>query len=150
MTSTGFENYAEALKIYLAKYREVSLFMPFRPVALSLSLPISLFVQLRELTRPLLIQYFQSQSQRGENAQPRPSSSYGAAGAGSAGAGGPSAGATVDPSAATTYQTQEGGVNNILSPHGLDPSQQQPDPYGGVGGVYQPATTNNGVADNPY
>ena len=25
MTSTGFENYAEALKIYLAKYREVSL-----------------------------------------------------------------------------------------------------------------------------
>lgn len=24
MTSTGFENYAEALKIYLAKYREVS------------------------------------------------------------------------------------------------------------------------------
>ncbi len=26
MTSTGFENYAEALKIYLAKYREVSRF----------------------------------------------------------------------------------------------------------------------------
>lgn len=25
MTSLGFENYAEALKIYLAKYREVSL-----------------------------------------------------------------------------------------------------------------------------
>ena len=25
MTSTGFENYAEALKIYLGKYREVSL-----------------------------------------------------------------------------------------------------------------------------
>ena len=25
MTSTGFENYAEALKIYLAKYREVCL-----------------------------------------------------------------------------------------------------------------------------
>ena len=24
MTSTGFENYAEALKIYLSKYREVS------------------------------------------------------------------------------------------------------------------------------
>ena len=27
MTSLGFENYAEALKIYLAKYREVSLFI---------------------------------------------------------------------------------------------------------------------------
>lgn len=26
MTSLGFENYAEALKIYLSKYREVSLF----------------------------------------------------------------------------------------------------------------------------
>jgi hypothetical protein len=25
MTSLGFENYAEALKIYLARYREVSL-----------------------------------------------------------------------------------------------------------------------------
>lgn len=25
MTSLGFENYAEALKIYLAKYREVSI-----------------------------------------------------------------------------------------------------------------------------
>ncbi len=25
MTSLGFENYAEALKIYLSKYREVSL-----------------------------------------------------------------------------------------------------------------------------
>lgn len=27
MTSLGFENYAEALKIYLAKYREVSLIL---------------------------------------------------------------------------------------------------------------------------
>ena len=26
MTSLGFENYAEALKIYLARYREVSIF----------------------------------------------------------------------------------------------------------------------------
>jgi hypothetical protein len=29
MTSLGFENYAEALKIYLAKYREVSLIFIF-------------------------------------------------------------------------------------------------------------------------
>jgi hypothetical protein len=28
MTSLGFENYSEALKIYLAKYREVSLYAP--------------------------------------------------------------------------------------------------------------------------
>ena len=32
MTSTGFENYAEALKIYLSKYREVS-----RPLSLTSS-----------------------------------------------------------------------------------------------------------------
>ena len=29
MTSLGFENYAEALKIYLAKYREVCFESPF-------------------------------------------------------------------------------------------------------------------------
>lgn len=37
MTSLGFENYAEALKIYLSKYREVrfaKLFL-FRPASLS-------------------------------------------------------------------------------------------------------------------
>ena len=28
MTSLGFENYAEALKIYLSKYREVSFVWP--------------------------------------------------------------------------------------------------------------------------
>ncbi len=32
MTSLGFENYAEALKIYLSKYREVSLVsLPVHP-----------------------------------------------------------------------------------------------------------------------
>lgn len=30
MTSLGFENYAEALKIYLSRYREVSCPSPFR------------------------------------------------------------------------------------------------------------------------
>ena len=29
MTSLGFENYSEALKIYLSKYREVSFVCPF-------------------------------------------------------------------------------------------------------------------------
>lgn len=32
MTSLGFENYAEALKIYLAKYREVSIFSAIVPL----------------------------------------------------------------------------------------------------------------------
>jgi hypothetical protein len=35
MTSLGFENYAEALKIYLSKYREVSLVSPSLPAPLS-------------------------------------------------------------------------------------------------------------------
>lgn len=35
MTSLGFENYAEALKIYLSKYREVSLVsLPVPPLLL--------------------------------------------------------------------------------------------------------------------
>ncbi|KAK4698108.1 nuclear transcription Y subunit beta, partial [Lecanoromycetidae sp. Uapishka_2] len=110
MTSTGFENYAEALKIYLAKYRE-------------------------------------SQNQRGDNQnQQRPGSGYGSA-TGQAAATGASAGAGTDPSTSTAYQGQEEGVNNILSPHGLDPSQQQGVPYGAV---YPPAATNNGVGNDPY
>lgn len=33
MTSLGFENYAEALKIYLSRYREVSCPLPFLPIS---------------------------------------------------------------------------------------------------------------------
>lgn len=36
MTSTGFENYAEALKIYLAKYREVCCYLVLLPFGLIL------------------------------------------------------------------------------------------------------------------
>ncbi|MDI1488287.1 MAG: transcriptional activator hap3 [Ramalina farinacea] len=101
MTSTGFENYAEALKIYLAKYRE-------------------------------------SQSQRGDNqgGQPRPGSSYGA-GQAPASAGGQ------NPQA--TFPSSDGGVDHLISPHGLDPSQQE-----SYGGVYPPGTTNNGVTGEHY
>ena len=93
----------------------------------------------------LLTHLFQSQSQRGDNQQQRPNSSYGAPGSGQPVAG--SVGAA-DATASSAYQGQESAVNNMLSPHGLDPSQQQPDPYGAA--VYQPATTNNGVANDPY
>ncbi|KAL9097366.1 MAG: hypothetical protein Q9163_006351 [Psora crenata] len=96
MTSTGFENYAEALKIYLAKYRE-----------------------------------------RGDNQgnQHRPSSSYGAAAV-------PPSTVTIgqNPQSATAYQGPDGGVDHILSPHGLDPSQEE----GAYGTVYPPGATNNG------
>jgi nuclear transcription Y subunit beta len=35
MTSLGFENYSEALKIYLSRYREVSLIPLLAPVTVS-------------------------------------------------------------------------------------------------------------------
>lgn len=90
---------------------------------------------------------FQSQNQRGDNQnQQRPGSGYGGA-AGQAAATGASAGAGTDPSTSTTYQGQEEGVNSILSPHGLDPSQQQGVPYGAV---YPPTATNNVVGSDPY
>lgn len=108
MTSTGFENYAEALKIYLAKYRE-------------------------------------SQSQRGEAQQARPSSGYGAQTSQPSAASASTAGQS-DPSSSTAYQGQEEGVNNILSPHGPDPSQQ----LSGYGNVYPPSSSNNGVGNDPY
>ena len=96
----------------------------------------------------LIDSQFQSQSQRGDNQQnqPRPGSGYGAAAA-HTGASGASVGAGTDPSASTTYQGQEEGVNNILNPHGLDPSQPQAGPFGSV---YPPASTNNGVGTDPY
>ena len=39
MTSLGFDNYAEALKIYLSKYREVSIKPPFRPTPFIFAAP---------------------------------------------------------------------------------------------------------------
>ncbi|KAG7005975.1 hypothetical protein G7Y79_00017g043570 [Physcia stellaris] len=104
MTSLGFENYAEALKIYLAKYRE-------------------------------------TQSTRGEN-QPRPGSGYGApqppptASSSGTSAANPS-------SSSTAYHAPSEGVNNILSPHGLDAAEQENSPYGGV----YPASTGNGAQE---
>lgn len=109
MTSLGFENYAEALKIYLSKYRE-------------------------------------TQSSRGDN-QPRPGSGYGPPGAqAGAGSGSASSGPNAS-SSSTAYHAQSEGVNNILSPHGLEPSEQDSSPYGNV---YPSATGNNGVGNEPY
>lgn len=74
MTSLGFENYAEALKIYLTKYREVR--ETQRPFTLATS-----------LQNILLTSRVQSQSQRTDNGQGRPSSQgYGAPGGAAGGA----------------------------------------------------------------
>ena len=65
-------------------------------------------------------------------------------------AGGGSGSASSGPNASsssTAYHAQSEGVNNILSPHGLEPSEQDSSPYGNV---YPSATGNNGVGNEPY
>lgn len=88
----------------------------------------------------------QTQSARGENQQ-RPGSGYGPPGAqAGAGSGSASSGPNAS-SSSTAYHAQSEGVNNILSPHGLEPSEQDSSPYGNV---YPSATGNNGVGNEPY
>ncbi|KAA6415395.1 MAG: CCAAT-binding factor complex subunit [Lasallia pustulata] len=109
MTSLGFENYAEALKIYLSKYRE-------------------------------------TQSARGEN-QNRPGSGYGAGG--QPGGGGNAGSGPNASSSAAAYRGQAEGPNNILSPHGLESTEQESSPYGNV---YPPVvgSSHNGAGGEPY
>jgi len=95
MTSLGFENYAEALKIYLSKYREVS--------------------PGHALTSQCETDDFQTQSTRAEN-QNRPTSSGGFP------SGGPVGGASGTANAAGGYA---GGQQNTTSPsQGLDAGDQ--------------------------
>jgi hypothetical protein len=49
MTSLGFENYAEALKIYLTKYREVNI-LPFSYPVAGVALYPSLVCKIRRFT----------------------------------------------------------------------------------------------------
>lgn len=102
MTSLGFENYAEALKIYLSKYREVSLEQRLFSF-------LSLFKNQHILTGILS----QTQSARGENQRPS-SSGYGAA-AGRPG----TSGGFADP----------GNSSTVMNPT-LDPSDQDTTGYG--------------------
>lgn len=85
MTSLGFENYSEALKIYLSKYREVGSHLSFHQV------------RVRQAAQGANDYLQQSQSNRSENQQGRPGSQggYGAQG----GAAGPSN------SGSSTFQT---------------------------------------------
>lgn len=145
MTSTGFENYAEALKIYLAKYREVSS-SALGLSRLPLTRPLFFHAHLHAVDTYKYIDHcLQSQSQRGEAQQARPGSGYGAQASQPSAASASTAGQS-DPSSSTAYPGQEGGSNNILSPHGPDPSQQ----LSGYGNVYPPSSSNNGVGNDPY
>ncbi len=140
MTSLGFENYAEALKIYLAKYREVSHALLTRLLRRGYSSeppPRSGSVLCSEV-----LTSFKTQSTRGDN-QPRPGSGYGAPPQGGT-SGGSGASAPSQPPSSTAYHQPTEGVNHILSPHGLEGTEQDNSPYGNV----YPATAGNGA--EPY
>jgi hypothetical protein len=146
MTSLGFENYAEALKIYLSKYREVRnpqptqpkepLLLPESPLSSPDGYLISratsaLISNSHLLTRP------QTQSARGENQRP-PSAGYGAGGP-VGGPGGPGA------ARSTSFADAE-GANPMLNPN-LDPSEQDASAYGYPAMVGQ---SHNGAGGEQY
>ncbi|EFX05803.1 ccaat-binding factor complex subunit [Grosmannia clavigera kw1407] len=81
MTSLGFENYAEALKIYLSKYREVWSIFPVHVIGVLLCFCTCLLSPFSNAS------WQQSQSNRGDNQQGHPGGQgYGTAGAAGAGA----------------------------------------------------------------
>lgn len=150
MTSLGFENYAEALKIYLSKYREVGTPRSSQSSPPSLSpRPVSQegypahqgYSYQDRATRIIQMSSFlltiqQTQSARGENQRP-PSAGYGAGGP--VGAPGPG------PARPAGFSDAEGG-NPMLNPN-LDPSEQDPAAYGYPSMVGQP---HNGAGAESY
>lgn len=92
----------------------------------------------------------ETQSARGEN-QNRPGSSYGSGGpvGGGGGSGPSSTGAGPNASSAPAYHGQPEGSNNILSPHGMDPSEHD---NGGYGNVYPNVVGvgHNGAVSESY
>lgn len=127
MTSLGFENYAEALKIYLSKYREVRLVQQIQAIAVR-----------------LYTDFFQTQSARGENQNRPPSSGYGAGGAMGGAVSAPQAGRSA--AAPMGAFPDADHANSILNP-GLDPSEQDASAYGYPAMVGQP---HNGTGGEPY
>ncbi|KAI4122222.1 MAG: hypothetical protein LQ347_006578 [Umbilicaria vellea] len=134
MTSLGFENYAEALKIYLSKYREVSGSRSLLSLSVSNGHP-------SRASDP-----GETQSARGEN-QNRPGSGYGAGG--QPGGGGNAGSGPNASSSAVAYRGHAEGPNNILSPHGLESTEQESSPYGNV---YPPVvgSSHNGAGGESY
>lgn len=101
MTSLGFENYAEALKIYLAKYREVCLN----------SVSYAFIMQTPSQTQKLTMA---QSSNRPENSG-RPSSSYGSGVQSGSGSAGPTG---VDPGDTNLMSTQLGNAPQEGHPYG--------------------------------
>ncbi|KAI4247784.1 MAG: hypothetical protein L6R40_001370 [Gallowayella cf. fulva] len=138
MTSLGFENYAEALKIYLSKYRECGLEMHR---TWHLTFYWLVLHTLLVYGRTVNDRCSKTQSARGENQQQRPGSGYGSQGAPAGPSSGSVGSAPTVSSAPTTYHVQQGeGVNSILSPH-LEGGEGENAPYGQL---YDNAVTNGG------
>ena len=68
-------------------------------------------------------------------------------GSSASGSGSVNAGPNVSSSSAAGYHPQGESVNNILSPHGLEGTEQDDSPYGHV---YPSGGGNNGVGGDPY
>ncbi|CAG8037328.1 unnamed protein product [Penicillium salamii] len=137
MTSLGFENYAEALKIYLSKYREVGTPRSSQsPPPPDESPSQDLDARTAQMPSSLLLIVYQTQSARGENQRP-PSAGYGA--------GGPVGAPGQGPARPAGFADAEGG-NPMLNPN-LDPSEQDATAYGYPSMVGQP---HNGAGAESY
>lgn len=102
---------------------------------------VSLGFPLARLLSVILTRNSKTQSTRGDN-QPRPGSGYGVPQQSGSASG--STSAPNPPSSTTAFHAPTEGVNNILSPHGLEASEQD---HGSYANVY-PASTGNGA--EPY
>ncbi|MCJ1477531.1 hypothetical protein MMC13_006203 [Lambiella insularis] len=123
MTSLGFENYAEALKIYLAKYRETQ----------------SARGDNQNQIRP-------GSGYGSSSGQPQSGPSV--VGPSSSNIGGGVAGiAPGVPSQSAGYPGQQEGATNSLLAAQLESADQESNPYGSV---YPPGGGHNGAADEPY
>lgn len=133
MTSLGFENYAEALKIYLSKYREVGSPHPFRETS---ALQASLLQHIIAAFSGRTLTVSKTQSTRGENQQQqRPSSGgFGATGA------------TSNTTAPSTFAGTAESANNILGEQQTESSEHDSSAYGGL---YSAQVPNNGPGGNP-
>ncbi|KAJ5142787.1 Histone-fold [Penicillium bovifimosum] len=135
MTSLGFENYAEALKIYLSKYREVE--CPQNPGSSHGNSQDEPRNRLKFIPSSFMLTRPQTQSARGENQRP-PSAGYGAGGP----SGAPGGAGAARP---TGFSDAEGG-NPMMNPN-LDPSEQDASAYGYPAMVGQP---HNGAGGESY
>lgn len=145
MTSLGFENYAEALKIYLSKYREVSTFFFFFFLLLFSSVRLSFVAWVWQDENNLnnQIDWFETQSSRGENQNRPPSSGYSTGGPVGGGVPGAPGASSAGPSG---FPVPSENPNNLLSPN-MNPNEQDTTAYGYP---HMVGATHNGAGGETY